>query len=177
MDSSILDPLSESQKFPYIPGNDVVSRVYKKGSKVTKYEVGQRVIPGVMSGSFTEYMVIKESQIIATVPDEVDDFTASQFFINGMTAYQLVNGVVKLGKDQWALQTAAASVLGRIAIQICKAKGFNLINIVRREAQVKELKSLGATHVLVYREDNQENLLKEIKSITDGKGVTYGMFM
>lgn len=164
-----------SGKFPLVPGNDTVSRVYKKGSKVTKYEVGQRVIPCIGEGSFSEYMVVKESQILTAIPDEIDDLTASQFVVNGLTAHQLVTAVVPVKEGEYALQTAAASVVGRIAIQIAKEKGIKLINVVRRQEQVEELKAIGADYVLVYSDDKVEELKEEISKITGGKGIKYGM--
>lgn len=112
---------------------------------------------------------------MTAVPDEIDDLSASQFFVNGLTAHQLITSVVPIKEGEWTLQTAAASVVGRIAIQIAKAKGVKLINIVRRQEQVEELKALGADHVLVYSEGNEESLKKEISDITGGKGVRYGI--
>jgi len=162
-----------SGKFPISPGNDTVSKVYKKGSKVTKYEVGQRVIPLISEGGLSEYIVVKESQILTAIPDDIDDYTACQFVVNGLTAHQLVTDVVALKEGEWALQTAAASVVGRLSIQIAKAKGVKLINVVRRQEQVEELKAIGADHVIVYKEDNIEELKKQVLDITGGKGVKY----
>lgn len=120
-------------------------------------------------------MIVKENQILASIPNEIDIYTACQFFIIGVTAHQLVTNVVNLNAGEWALQTAAASTLGRIAIQIAKEKGIKLINVVRRNEQVRELKELGADHVIVYNKDNEDSLLKEVFDVTGGKGVKYGM--
>lgn len=164
-------------KFPLIPGNDTVSKVYKKGSKVTKYDVGQRVIPLLLfdEGACQEYMVVKEDQILTSIPDEVDDFDASQFVVNGLTVYILFEQIIPLKEGDWAIQTAAASVIGRCAIQLAKVKGIKMINVVRKQEQIEELKSLGADHVIVYKEGNEEALKKEVFDITGGKGVKYAI--
>lgn len=164
-------------KFPLVPGNDTVSKVYKKGSKVTKYEVGQRVIPLLLfcEGALQEYIVVKENQILTALPDEVDDYNASQFVVNGLTAYVLFEEVIPLKEGDWVLQTAAASVVGRFATQLAKVKGAKIINVVRKQEQIEELKALGADHVIVYKDGNEEALKKEVFDITGGNGVRYAL--
>jgi len=60
-------------------------------------------------------------------------------FVNPLTALQLVERVETL-KSKAAVQTAACSQLGRMVVRLCQQRGIPLINIVRREEQVKMLK-------------------------------------
>ena len=45
------------------------------------------------------------------------------------------------------VHTAAASSVGKMLIRACRKDGVPLVNIVRRDAQVAELRALGAEHV------------------------------
>ena len=47
-------------------------------------------------------------------------------------------------QGEYLLQGAAGSTLGKMLIQYCRTKGIKTINIVRRQAQVQELKDLGS---------------------------------
>jgi threonine dehydrogenase-like Zn-dependent dehydrogenase len=56
-------------------------------------------------------------------------------------------------------------------------KGINLINLVRRQEQADELKqSLGQdVHVVVFDGKNTAEAVKHIQTITNGKGINYGL--
>src|SRR3546814_10996903 len=45
------------------------------------------------------------------------------------------------------VHTAAASSVGKMLIRACRQDGVPLVNIVRRDDQVAELRALGAEHV------------------------------
>lgn len=50
-----------------------------------------------------------------------------------------------------------------------------MINVVRKQEQIEQLKALGADHVIVYKEENIEALKKEAFDLTGGKGVKYAL--
>lgn len=118
-------------------------------------------------------MKVSEDAILTTVPDEVDDLAASQFVVNGLTAYAMITRLHDFKEGEWALQTASGSTVGRAIIQIAKEKGINLISIVRREAQVEELTALGG-NVIVYDGKNDKEVEEKIQTITGGRGVALG---
>jgi len=60
-------------------------------------------------------------------------------FVNPLTALGLVESI-KNCKSKAAVQTGAASQLGRMIMKVCATENIQLINIVRREEQVKMLK-------------------------------------
>lgn len=55
--------------------------------------------------------------------------------------------------------------------------GINLINLVRRAEQVEELKKEFGhdTHVIVFDGTNSDEALKQIKEITNNRGVNFGV--
>jgi NADPH:quinone reductase-like Zn-dependent oxidoreductase len=76
---------------------------------------------------------------------------------------------LKLKEGEWLLQTAAGSTLGRVVLQIARLRGFKTINVVRRRAQVEELKALGADEVICTED---EDLVERVKEITGSAGLT-----
>eukprot|EP00924_Labyrinthula_sp_SR-Ha-C_P012849 snap_masked-scaffold_12-processed-gene-0.44-mRNA-1 protein AED:1.00 eAED:1.00 QI:0/-1/0/0/-1/1/1/0/404 len=59
------------------------------------------------------------------------------------------------------VHTAAASNLGKMLVKYCKMENFPLVCVVRKDAQVKELKDLGAEYVLNSTSPSYEKELFE----------------
>jgi NADPH:quinone reductase-like Zn-dependent oxidoreductase len=68
-------------------------------------------------------------------------------FVNPMTALSFVE-TMRAEKHTAIVHTAAASNLGQMLVKICAADGVPLVNIVRRPAQVTQLRDLGAQYVV-----------------------------
>ncbi len=100
-------------------------------------------------GTWRDYMLCPANALIP-VPDGVPDEVAAQFLVNPLTAFAMVK-TFDLKPGKILIQTAAASVLGRIMIELSSIYGFELINIVRRPESAEKLKDeYGAEHVYVY---------------------------
>jgi len=76
---------------------------------------------------------------VGPVDESIPMDIASMSFVNPLTALGLVDSI-KNNKSSAAVQTGAASQLGRMIMRVCKTENIQLINIVRREEQVKMLK-------------------------------------
>lgn len=88
--------------------------------------------------------------------------------VNPLTAICLVDSVIAY-KSRAAIQTAAASQLGRMVIRICAEKGLPLINIVRRQEQADMLKDLGCEHILNSGDTDFLPRLKELAKQLEAK--------
>jgi NADPH:quinone reductase-like Zn-dependent oxidoreductase len=166
--------------FSWTPGNEGMGVVEENGEGASKFRVGQRVVaaswPGHAGvpangrpfGTFQQYLVVPEKDLLA-VPDELDDASAAQFFINPTTAYGMIQ-TLDVPKGEWLLQSAAGSVVGRTTIAIAKRKGIRTINLVRRREQVQELLDLGADEVICTAD---EDVKERVMQITEGRGA-YG---
>jgi NADPH:quinone reductase-like Zn-dependent oxidoreductase len=86
----------------------------------------------------------------------------ASLIVNPFTAYGLLQTARK-SRHRAAIQTAAASQLGRMLLAMANDASYPLINIVRRDAQVDLLKSLGAEHVL---NSSHEGFAVELKSLS-----------
>ncbi|HKS27213.1 MAG TPA: zinc-dependent alcohol dehydrogenase family protein [Pyrinomonadaceae bacterium] len=155
-------------KLPATPGLEGMGEVAAVGAGVTNVQVGQRVITLGIAGTWAEYLIAESTQLIP-VPDSISDQTAAQFIVNPLTAWIMVVEELGLQPDEWLLQTAAGSTLGRVVLQIAARRGFKTINVVRRRAQVEELKQLGA-HEVICTED--EDLPERVRDITGRAGLT-----
>ena len=153
---------------PATPGLEGMGEVAAVGADVKALPVGQRVIPLGVPGTWQEYLLLDSRQLIP-VPDEVGDETAAQFVVNPLTAWIMTIEELALKPDEWLLQTAAGSTLGRVVLQIAARRGFKTINVVRRRAQVEELKSLGADEVICTED---EEIVERVKAITGPTGLT-----
>lgn len=128
-------------------------------------------------GVWSEYVVVKKEKVIA-VPEGVNEVTAAMFISVSVTAYVMLIEELQLQEGDWLIQAAAGSALGRWIIAFANAMGINVINLVRREEQVAELKNeCGADHVLWCPADGSrtEELVNAIKELTQGKNVRGGL--
>lgn len=167
--------LTRFAKHPIAPGSEGYGVVHSVGNGVTKFEVGDRVVPfmweGLLhgnGGSWQEYVSVRENMLTA-VPDSISDEVAAQFVINPWTVYGMLKDLA-VPKEEYVLQTAAGSVLGRQVIQLAKHWAIRTINIVRRPEQKEELKLLGADEVIC---STTEDIVARVKEIT-GKKLAYG---
>lgn len=166
----------------YLPGIEALAVIEAVGAELqAEYSPGQRVSVKAWSpwgrweeadGVWSEYLRVKKDKIIV-VPDGVSDTNAAMFFSICVTAYVMVICELKLKRGDWLVQAAAGSALGRWIIALARQKGINVINLVRREEQVDELKSdCGAEHVFCCPTDGSrtEELVRQIKELSaDGK--------
>jgi NADPH:quinone reductase len=153
-------------QLPATPGQEGVGRIERLGDGVSRWNVGQRVIPMSAAGTWQELILVSAAQLIAA-PDEVSDGVAAQFLVHPLTAWLLLEQVtIPLGA--WVLQTAAASTMGRLMLQMARIRGYRTINVVRRPEQVAELMALGADEVV---DVSHEDLRSRVKAITGGEGV------
>ena len=47
---------------------------------------------------------------------------------------------LKVGEGDWLIQTAANGAVGKIMVGLAKARGVNLLNLVRREGAAEEMR-------------------------------------
>jgi NADPH2:quinone reductase len=152
---------------PATGGSEGVGTIEKIGDAVRGLNVGTRVILLNLPGTWQELVGCPAARAIP-VPNKVSDEDAAQAMVNPLTAWLLTVEEHKLRQGDWLVQTAAGSVVGRLVLQLAKARGFHTINLVRRQAQVAEIKVLGGDVVICTDEPDWATKLNEA---TGGKGV------
>lgn len=152
--------------FPAVGGHEGVGVIDALGDGVTGLQVGQRVVPLGVEGTWQEQVVLA-AEACFPVPDGVPDEAAAQLFVNPLTAHLMLDELA-LPEGAWLAQTAAASQVGRIVVQLARRRGLRTVNLVRRESAHAELEALGADVVLVTEGEDPKALRRQILEITGG---------
>jgi len=151
---------------PATPGFEGVGIVESSGGGVRGALLkGKRVIVlNRQTGNWAEKVAVSNKFVIPVSSKLTLDESAT-FFVNPATAYILVKQLLRIPKNQWLLQTAAASAVGKMVIRLGNYYGFQTLNVVRRHEQAAQLKEIGAKHVIVYNpeHDNERILVEQIR--------------
>ncbi len=153
---------------PTIPGYEGVGVVEDVGDGVSKELIGKRVLPLRGEGTWQEY--VKTSvEFAVSAPDSIDDYVASQLYINPVTAWIVCTDVLKLKPGDTLIVNAGGSSIGQIFAQLSKVIGFRMIAVTRNNKYTNELMELGAYSVI---NTTERSLNKSVMELTNGLGVT-----
>lgn len=164
-------------ELPARPGFEGVGIVVASGGGLLgRFLHGKRVaVLNRRGGNWAEQVVVPARQVIP-LSRRVPLDQAATFFVNPATALVMTTHVLRVPPQEWLVQTAAGSELGKMVIRLGRRYGFRTLNVVRRPEQAAELQQLGADRVLVFDPTRSEPqaLADEIRVITNG-GVRYAL--
>jgi NADPH:quinone reductase len=155
--------------FPVVPGFEGSGTVVAAGKGILpKMWMGKKVACAAspkLNGCWAEYMVTSAASCVP-VSKKITMEQGSMMFVNPMTAlafFDVYENTPNPGKKlRGIINTAAASALGRMIIQLGKQKGIPVISVVRRADQVEMLKQAGAEFVVNSSDPEFENILKTL---------------
>ncbi len=153
---------------PDIPGYEGVGIVEDVGSSISKSLIGKRVLPLRGEGTWQEF-VKTSADFAVRIPDSINDFTASQMYINPITAWVICTEELGLSQNDTLLVNACGSSIGHIFAQLSKVLGFRLIAITRNDHYTKKLIQLGASHVI---NTSKNPLYETVLELTNGRGAS-----
>ena len=130
---------------PAASGTEAVGIVDAVGEGVDTLKVGQRVSGGTF-GVWAEYFVAKAAGLMP-VPDAISDETAAQLVSMPFSALALLDSL-DLEPGDWMVQNTANGAVGKLVAQFAPARGINVLGLVRRDAGIDELSSLGIHHIV-----------------------------
>jgi NADPH:quinone reductase-like Zn-dependent oxidoreductase len=110
---------------PYSPGYDIVGTVESCGPVVTQWKPGDLVIALSMTGGYSRYIVLPESELVQ-MPAGLDPAEAVSLVLNYTTAYQLIHRIAKLRQGESVLIHGAAGGVGTAALQLGKLAGLKM---------------------------------------------------
>ncbi|PWT75481.1 MAG: zinc-binding dehydrogenase [Chloroflexi bacterium] len=148
---------------PMVPGIEGSGTVVKVGSGYfARRLLGKRVAcaAGAGDGAWAEYLVAPALQC-SPLPDSVDDEQGAMRIVNPYTAWAHIKIAQQAGAHA-IVQTAAASALGQMVNRLARLRRISVINIVRRDAQVEMLRSLGAQHILNSESPDFDAALRDL---------------
>ena len=151
-------PDKRAHGMPQTVGNEGAGEVIAAGDgEQAQALMGKRVscVPG---NAFGEY-AIADAMMCLPLGDHSSEEGASSF-VNPMTALGFVETAKREGHDA-IVHAAAASNLGQMLNRICQEDGMDLVNIVRKDAQVELLEGQGAAHVVNSSHDDYDKKLAE----------------
>ena len=151
---------------PNIPGYEGVGIVEDVGPLVSHHLIGKRVLPLRGEGTWQEF-VKTSAEFTVPIPDSIDDFTASQMYINPITAWVVCTEFLKLRPNDVLLVNACGSSIGHIFAQLSKVLGFRLIAVTRNNKYTEELLHLGASYVI---DTSKASLYETVMELTNGVG-------
>ena len=159
----------------HIAGSDASGIVWKVGSQVKRWKVGDEVMvhcnqtcgqcpecngldPMACSeqkiwgyetswGSFAQFTKVQAQQLLRK-PKQLDWVAAASYGLTYFTAYRMLVHQAEVTAGDNVLVWGAAGGLGVFAVQICKLVGANPIAVVGAKEKVELVKSLGATAVI-----------------------------
>jgi NADPH:quinone reductase-like Zn-dependent oxidoreductase len=149
-------------KHIFTPGSEGSGVIIDSANKEL---IGKKVIFCFTTcGCMREYIILKINEI--TILNEYIDISfeeASILNVNPLTAYGLINLVKKCGAKCF-IQDSANSSIGKIVYRLSKYYGLDVINIVRSDERVKEMKEMGCEHVLNMTEIDFERKLNQLSN-------------
>ena len=142
-----------TRTMPCVPGFEGVGTVSKIGTGVKNLKEGNKVLLPMGTGSMRQELKIHASQLTKVPKPYAPDEQLALITVNGFTAYFLLKDYRKLKQNDWIIQNAANSNVGRYLIALAKQEGIKTINIVRRKEVARELKKIGGTEVIISSDE------------------------
>ena len=149
---------------PIVPGGEGSGEVVAAGPGVmANYFLGKRVACtgwGTGGGVWSEYVVKSAKGGVLSLNKALSLEQGSMSFINPLTASAFID-ISKKGGHKAILLTAAASSLGQMVNRLGRKEGIQIVNVVRRDAQIDLLKAQGADIVLNSNDEGFEQQLHD----------------
>ena len=127
-------------------GTEGAGTVVAAGAGSAAQALVGKVVAAANGGMYATHRKLPAAAVRELPPGRTAEEGASSF-VNPMTALSFVETTRAEG-HRALVHTAAASNLGQMLVKICAADGVPLVNIVRRPAQLEQLRALGAAHVV-----------------------------
>jgi NADPH:quinone reductase-like Zn-dependent oxidoreductase len=173
---------------PYVPASDACGEVVEVGEEVTRFRVGERVVPlyiqgwyaglptaemrsrrtlgAPLAGVLQDYLVIPAEDAVVA-PSHLNDLEAATLPIAAVTAWSaLAEGGIKPG-DQVLLQGTGGVAL--FALQLAKVAGARVIILSSSDEKLERARQLGADVGINYRSTPDWD--QAVRAATDGRGV------
>ena len=148
---------------PAVGGGEGVGCIAEIGSSVTGFKVGDRVmIPP--APTWSQQVKVKASDILLTLPGDVEPAQLSMLMANPPTAWLLLNKLVRLKKGDWLIQNAANSAVGQYVMQLSRIYGYKTINIVRQKRYQRLIKKCGGDIYITEDQANDKKIIEKLKS-------------
>jgi NADPH:quinone reductase-like Zn-dependent oxidoreductase len=145
---------------PAIGGTEAMGVVDALGEGVDSLTLGQRVSAAGVAGAWAEYFIAPAHAVVA-VPAAISNETAAQLIAMPLSALMLLD-FIDVNPGQWIIQNAANGAAAKALAMFAQGRGIHVINLVRRDAALAELGSLGIEHVVSTEQPGWEDRVRTI---------------
>lgn len=135
------------QPLPFTPGVEGAGTVCALGAEVTAFRIGDRVAWVGVAGSYAEQAAIPAERLVP-LPTAVTAQQAATALLQGLTAQILTSETCPLAPGDRVLVHAGAGGVGRLLIQMARARGARVIATVGSAGKVDLVRDLGAERVV-----------------------------
>jgi alcohol dehydrogenase len=125
-------------------------------------------VHGFHLDGFAQEKVNLNARLLVPAPPGVDEIGAAVAPVTFGTVEHMLFDNAKLEPGETILVHAGGSGIGSAAIQLAKKIGCTVITTVGSDNKIEKAKGLGADHVINYREDRFEGV---VRKLTKKKGV------
>ncbi|MBI1619349.1 zinc-binding dehydrogenase [Aquamicrobium zhengzhouense] len=125
-------------------------------------------VHGFHLDGFAQELVNLPARLLVVAPPGVDEIGAAVAPVTFGTVEHMLFDNAKLQPGETILVHAGGSGIGSAAIQLAKRMGCTVITTVGSNEKIEKAKALGADHVINYREDRFEGV---VRKLTKKKGV------
>jgi len=178
---------------PYIPGIEVVGRISALGEGVEGWQVGDRVMPFLMThcgncrfcrtgreslcltpgfisftttGGYAEKLACQAAQLIR-VPEGLSDDAAAALQIAFGTAWHMLFTRGGLRAGETVLVNSVGSGIGSAAVQLAHIAGATVIGTASTDEKLARASELGMDHGINHK---TQDVVAEVMRITDDQG-------
>src|SRR6185437_4082973 len=183
------------RKLPLVVGAAASGEIAAVGSGVSNLKIGDRVlmyggltcgtcaacregrdnlcenVAGIMGfhvDGFARDLINMQARLVVPVPEGVSLRNAACAPIGFATVEHMLFDNAKLKSGETILVHAGGSGIGTAAIKMAKAIGCTIITTVGDDAKAQKAKAIGADHVINYKTDRFEGV---VRKLTAKKGV------
>jgi NADPH:quinone reductase-like Zn-dependent oxidoreductase len=125
-------------------------------------------VRGFHIDGFAQEIANHPARLVAKLPACVDLRDAACVAVAYATVEHMLFDNARLEPGEWILVHAGGSGIGSIAVRVAKALGCTVITTVGSDAKAAQARALGADHVINYREDRFEGV---VRKLTGRRGV------
>lgn len=154
---------------PHSLGQDFSGIITAIGDDVTRFSVGDHVVGMAFMSAYSEYILLDESAVVATVPKELDLVPLGGFFLGVATAYGATIRDGQAKSRQKVLIHGGAGGVGSKAVQLAKNAGAYVIATGSAE-QANYMKELGADETIDYQTEDFTKLVSDVDLVVNLTG-------
>ncbi|MBN2747548.1 MAG: zinc-binding dehydrogenase [Bacteroidales bacterium] len=155
---------AEKPEYPIVPGIEGSGEVVASGggflANLRKGKIVACTKSAHNSGTWAEYLITSASNVVP-LPKGIESKSGASMLVNPLTAVSFIH-LAKRGNHKVVYNNAAGGALGKMLVRLCTKNHIEIINEVRSESQAKDLKNIGAKHII---DSSKPNYLEEMESV------------